>query len=125
MDENKAVGRPSKYKPEYCQMLIDYMAQGFSFKSFGSIPEVSEDTLHEWCKVYPDFSESKKIGKVKQANMLESIGIQAMQGKILNFNATAWVFYMKNTQKWRTNDIQNEVANNQAISITIVKDDAD
>lgn len=122
MDENKQLGRPTKYKPEYCQLLIDHMSQGFSFRSFGAIPGVCEDTLHEWCKVYPDFSESKKIGQLKQAHALESIGIKAMEGKIPGFNATAWIFFMKNTQGWRSNDGGNSAIENQPINITITKD---
>ena len=34
MDEFKKVGRPTDYKKEYCELLIEHMAAGFSFESF-------------------------------------------------------------------------------------------
>lgn len=47
-------------------MLIDYMAQGNSFWSFGAIVNVNMDTLSNWTRLYQDFSEAKKLGKVKE-----------------------------------------------------------
>ena len=32
--ERNPVGRPTKYKPEYCEMLIEHMSEGLSFESF-------------------------------------------------------------------------------------------
>ena len=58
-------GRPSKYKPEYCKMLEEHMEGGLSFECFGGVVGVSEDTLFEWKKVHPSFSESYKKGRTK------------------------------------------------------------
>lgn len=58
-------GRPTLYKPEYCQMVIDHMAKGNSFWSFAADINVHFDTLSEWTKAHPEFSEAKKIGVAK------------------------------------------------------------
>jgi len=57
-----ALGRPTSYKPEYCELLMKHMKDGYSFESFASIAECHWDTLYEWVKVHPDFSEAKRIG---------------------------------------------------------------
>ncbi len=94
-------GRPTKYKPEYCQKLIDHMAQGLSFESFAGLIDVCLDTLYEWEKKYPEFSETKKRGRRKQAIFWEGAGRDAALGKIENFNATAFVWMTKNMLGWR------------------------
>lgn len=55
-------GRPTDYKPEYCEMLIKHMAEGDSFASFSAIVGTCMDTVHEWAKVHPEFSDAKKKG---------------------------------------------------------------
>ena len=53
------VGRPTEYKEEFCQMLIDHMSEGYSFESFGGIVGVSERVLYDWEKKFPEFLHSK------------------------------------------------------------------
>ena len=60
---NYTTGRPTKYKPEYCQMLIDWMREGRSFYTFATVVEVNQDTLAEWVNVHIDFSDAKKRGR--------------------------------------------------------------
>ncbi len=95
------IGRPTKYKPEYCQMLIKHMSEGLSFKTFGVEINVDEDTLFEWCNKHKEFSESKRIGRRAQESFYEKFGRSAMAGKIKNFNATAFVWMTKNMIGWR------------------------
>ena len=95
------VGRPSKYDVKFCQQLIDHMTQGYSFESFAGLCEVNKDTLYEWAKVQPDFSEAKKLGFEKSRLFWERVGIdQSVEGK---GNSTAYIFNMKNRfpAEWR------------------------
>lgn len=57
-------GRPSKYKPEYIEMVKEHLAQGHSFDSFAGEIGVSRDTVREWCHVHEDFSAAKNIALV-------------------------------------------------------------
>ena len=68
-------GRPTKYKPEYDEMLIKHMTNGYSFESFAGIIEVNQDTLHECAKVQISFSEAKKIAFAKCQYFWEKVGI--------------------------------------------------
>ena len=95
-----AAGRPTKYKEEYCQELVNHMSNGFSFESFAGIIEVCFDTLYEWKKVHPEFSEAHKKGLAVNLQYWEQAGIYGMKlGK--DFNTPVWIFNMKNRHKWR------------------------
>ncbi len=113
------LGRPTKYKPEYCQMLIDHMSEGYSFESFGGIIEVAEDTLYEWAKVHEDFSVSKKIGTQKSMVWWEQIGRKGMINEIPFFNDRIWRLNMINRfrSKW-SDGTKNE--NNDKVKTEIV-----
>lgn len=91
-------GRPSKYKPEYCQQIIEYfdiepyktITVTFTYKNgdtkdeekevANDLPLLSEfarkigvchDTLIEWTNVHPEFSEAyKKAKKLQERNWI-------------------------------------------------------
>lgn len=87
-------GRPSKYDPKFCDMLIDHMSEGASMLSFAAEIDVNRDTLHEWARVHPEFSEAVTRGKAKCAAWWEKIGRNlAATGE---GNATLVVFGLKN-----------------------------
>lgn len=92
-------GQPTKYRPEYCQMLIEHMKSAHSFETFACEVGVNKDTLYEWCKAHAEFSEAKKIGRLHMQKSLENIGKGLMTGKIKG-NVAAWIFYAKNTIGW-------------------------
>ena len=106
---SKPTGRPSKYKPEYDQMLIDHMASGLSFESFAGLIHVCDDTLREWEKVHPSFSASKKIGFARNRLWWEQMGNAHITHTDSKFestpklNSTVFIFNMKNRfpKEWR------------------------
>jgi len=59
------------YKPEYCQQLIDHLAHGYSFESFGAIVGRGRATLYEWVEKYPEFAEAKRVGSERGLKFLE------------------------------------------------------
>lgn len=97
-----AGGRPTVYKPEYCQQVIDHMKDGYSLESFGGVIMVSKDTLQEWKNKYPDFSASIKIGEACSLHAHEAMGmaIATGQSKVSGGAAAVWIFGMKNKHKW-------------------------
>jgi len=113
------MSRPSKYDEKYCEMLIEHMAEGYSFESFGGIIEVNEDTLYEWVKVHPKFSDSKSIGTQKLVVWWENIGRQGMINEIPFFNDRIWRLNMINRfrSKW-SDGTKNE--NNDKVKTEIV-----
>lgn len=113
-----AGGRPTKYDPKYCDMLIDHMNSGLSYESFAGQLGVNRSTLYQWEKDYPEFSDSKSIGKEKLLLFFEKMGLMAMTGKIKNFNASTYIFSAKNKIGW-TDKQEVEQTNDVKISIDI------
>lgn len=118
-------GRPSKYKPEYDQMLIDHMASGLSFESFAGIVGVCDDTLREWEKVHPSFSASKKEAFAKNRVFWEKLAINYIthsDGKegTPKLNSTVWIFNMKNRfpKQWRDR-IEHSGSDEQPLNLTL------
>lgn len=95
------VGRPTVYRKEYCQQLIDYMKQGHSFETFGVDLDVSIDTLYKWLAKYPEFSEARTKGLHAAQKTLESLGMMIASGKVKGTGTGAWIFLMKNKFKWQ------------------------
>lgn len=80
--------------------IVVWMARGFSIKSFAGKINVDEKTIYRWSEKYDDFCQSIKRGRAKSVLYWEQIGILGVMGKIPNFNATAWIFQMKNRLCW-------------------------
>lgn len=112
-------GRPTKYKPEYCEQLIKHMAMGLSYETFGATINVAQSTVYLWEK-HPEFSEAKKEGFDKSRLFWERLGTAGAMGKIKNFNVTAWIFSMKNRFKW-TDRLESNVNHGGQIEIPAVK----
>lgn len=104
-------GRPSKYKPEYCEMLIAHMSDGYSFESFAATIGVNRDTLYEWTTRHVEFSDAKKTGRDASLYYWEKVGKDGLYNEVIkdgdgmtvtrSINATVWIFNMKNKHGWR------------------------
>lgn len=114
----KKRGRPSKYKSEYCQLLLDHMANGFTYNSFAAlIPDnsVNMDTIYEWEKKHPDFAETKKRGIILATYHWEKISAAIASGRKITIrtkegvqvinpkdvNTAVHIFNLKNRLGWR------------------------
>ncbi len=58
-----ARGRPTKYRKEYCITVPDMFSEGQSVLEVAVEIGVSKDTLYEWAKVYPAFSDALTRGR--------------------------------------------------------------
>ena len=113
------VGRPTDYKPEYCEMLIEHMSEGYSFESFGGVIEVSERVLYDWEKAHKEFLHSKEIGVQKSMVWWEKVGRRGMMNDIPFFNDRIWRLNMINRfrSKW-SDGTKNE--NNDKVKTEII-----
>ena len=82
-------GRPTEYDPEYCQKVDEYLKT--TGKEQMHLPKIEsfaiylghhKDTLYEWAKLHPDFSDALKKILVRQAEQLIDDGIYG--GKEVN-----------------------------------------
>lgn len=115
------MARPSKYKPEFCQMLIQHSSAGHSFESFAALVGVSRDTLYSWEEKIPEFSDTKKRAWALSLYFWEQEGLKGLWGKG-NFNSSVWIFNMKCRFGWRDTH-QNQLQEQQEIVIKVDKQD--
>lgn len=102
-EKRNAIGRPSKYKPEYCEMLIAHMKAGYPAQIFGSTIGVCYKTVWTWFHKYPDFLQAKMIGEGLLVKHWMDLGTDLAKGKYQFGKTTAWVFTMKNILGWVDN----------------------
>jgi hypothetical protein len=91
-------GRPTAYRPEFCQTVIDIMKEGGSRKSAAVACGVTHETLIEWEKKYLDFSEALRVGLSLSEEWWETHGRKNLHNK--DFNTKLWDINMQNRFKW-------------------------
>lgn len=67
MSKDKSIGpgRPSKYDPKYDEQAYKLALLGATDSELADFFDVNQDTIYEWQKKYPNFSESIRDGKIK------------------------------------------------------------
>jgi hypothetical protein len=113
------VGRPTEYKPEYCEEIIGFMSNGASQVQFAAHIGVCKDTINEWAKKHEEFTYARKIAMTKCEAWWEAAGQQGMR-TTGGFNAATWIFNMKARFKWQD---RTEVTLNADIKTEDKKDE--
>lgn len=103
MTEKRPEGRPSKYKPEYCEAVVTHMAEGASLTAFAGEISVARSTINQWMEDHPAFSEAVHVAKAKCAAWWEKQGRNIAIGNGGPGASTMAVFGMKNMapDDWR------------------------
>jgi len=122
-------GRPTLYKPEYCQMIIDFFNISVDDyrngeKEFPTLADFaheigfSKSTLHDWRKNHKEFSDAyKKAEELREAFFVKA----GMQGAL---NTTFAIFYSKNCLGWKDKqEIDQTVNLAGSLKINVVKKD--
>lgn len=135
-------GQPTKYKEEYCDTLLEFFEIGLTEKkkeqvvnNKGFIVEVEKevatdlplfqdfaihigvhvDTLHEWKKKHPKFSEAyKKAQDLQHRHLVKN----SLQGRYQNSFA---IFTAKNVLGWRDKQEHSVDGDNVQVSINYTK----
>lgn len=115
-------GQPTKYKPEYCQQLIDFfsidptkitadetvssadgdkliarrMPQRMPWlEGFARKIGVHRNTLRDWCELHPEFAEAYETAKDLQREFIVDVALSGAAP------ASFAIFTMKNVCGWR------------------------
>ena len=98
-NQHKKMGRPSSYRPEYCQLVIDCMAQGYSLTAFAGEIRHSMDAVCDWIAKHEDFSYAVKQGRAARVQALETRLLSANNGG----TAATSIFALKNADpnEWK------------------------
>lgn len=68
-----AVGRPSNYKPAYCQQVIELGRQGKSYEQIASILNIGLRTLFTWRDTHPEFQHALSDAKTFEMAFWEDL----------------------------------------------------
>ncbi len=106
--EGYEFGRPTLYKPEFCQQAIDMMKEGKSKMQVCAAFSISYQTFLDWLNPsmqnhQPDFLEAVRLGETFSQAWWEGLGQDGTSGSNPDVNATMYQFNMKNRFKddWR------------------------
>lgn len=83
-------GRPSSYRPEYCERIVELMKEGRSLEGCASLLGVHPDSLYEWQKVHTEFSEAIRAGRAAATTFWEDRLIDVAKGATGNAQAIQW-----------------------------------
>ena len=92
------VGRPTKYRKEYCDLVPKLMVDGMAIEEVAPELNVALSTLYLWQEKHPKFSEAIKRG------VALSYAWWLKQGRInlenRQFNYVGYYMNMKNRHGW-------------------------
>lgn len=81
-------GRPTKYKPEFCDLVIEVGEQGGWLCEMAEACDVHRNTFDFWIKEHPEFLEALTRAKQKAQAWFERTGREAMFAE--KFNSSLW-----------------------------------
>jgi hypothetical protein len=98
-DPNYRAGRPSEYRPEFCERVKEHMAKGKSLTAFAGSIGQSKDTIYEWIATHPAFSDAVTRARAARVDALETRMLSANNGG----TAATSIFALKNADpdEWR------------------------
>lgn len=96
-------GRPTKYDSSFCEKVIESGQAGKTLAGMAEDLDIDRATLNDWMEIHEEFSRAVKRGLQKAQAWWEDQGRIATFGGIDGFNATSYIFQMKNRFKddWR------------------------
>jgi len=86
-----AGGRPSDYRPEYCEQVIELGRLGLSVAQMASRLDTSKQTLLRWVEANPEFRAAMEVARshsqawweeMGQANLIMPMGSGSFQGSV-------------------------------------------
>ena len=89
MEANK-VGRPTDYRPEFCDQVIELGRQGKSHAQIASELNVSRQTLYDWQAIHPEFLDAIKEARDYAQAWFENIAQNNLLAPTPGFSASLW-----------------------------------
>lgn len=81
-------GRPSKYRVEFCERVVELGREGKSFTQIAVSLDVSKATLHYWADNYIEFSTALTRAKECEQAWWEQKGMDGLTAD--KFNSAVW-----------------------------------
>jgi hypothetical protein len=85
----RPVGRPSKYKPEFCDAVLEMAREGKGWANYAAAFEIDRPTLYDWAAAHEDFSTALTRAKVLEQQWWEDQARENLRSR--EFNANLWI----------------------------------
>lgn len=107
----RGLGRPTEYRPEMCEVVIECGEQGLFFVEIARKLGVSKQCLYEWRQKHPDFGYAlMRARELSEAHHAEVYRI-GCRGPAGSFNAEAYRKMMAIVfEDWRAPAAQVEIS---------------
>jgi hypothetical protein len=115
--ENYTTGRPSLYRDEYCDLVVEKMAEGLSLTAFAGFIRVSVDAVYDWIKVHRDFSDAVSRARPARVLALEQKLLRSRKGA----ETTAAIFALKNAAPTEWRDLKH-TEHSHSLSVELLTD---
>jgi hypothetical protein len=102
-DPNYRTGRPTDYRPEYCEAVIDFMAQGYSLTAFAGSIRQSKDAIYDWIKCHSEFSHAVTRARAARVQALEAKLLRSRKGA----ETSAAIFALRNADPTEWRDVKH------------------
>lgn len=112
-----AKGYGTKYRSEFCEMVMEFAEQGKNLKEFAGANRISLNSIERWAKRYPEFHEAVEIAKLKHEAYWWDLARRHMNEK---FNYHLFLFVMVNLHEYSNPDIHINFIEKQQTNSGIV-----
>lgn len=86
-------GRPSRYKPEYCEQVIELGKRGFSPAMIASELDVDRKSLYDWADKHHEFATALTRAKSEEQAHWERMGMDNIKER--QFQSSVWAKSMQ------------------------------
>lgn len=86
------------YRPEFVQLVIEDMSQGYSFSGFAGRIGVARTTIRDWRAVHPAFDAACAYAEAAKARFYETGFVKALEEE-KSGAVQGWIFGMLNSAR--------------------------
>ena len=81
IETERPIGRPTLYRPELCDQIIEAMGEGLSVEAAAAKVGISVRSLYYWQQEHPEFMQSIQEGRIRALLWWEERALEMAQGK--------------------------------------------
>ena len=81
IETERPIGRPTLYRPELCDQIIEAMGEGLSADAAAAKVGISVRSLYYWQQEHPEFLQAVQEGRIRALLWWEERALEMAQGK--------------------------------------------
>lgn len=93
-ERKRPIGRPSLYRPEYCERVLEMGMEGYSIAQMAATLGVDKASVYRWRDENADFRTALSKAMTAAQAWWERLGLEGMQNN-KQFNALVWKISMQ------------------------------